>query len=173
MATGSNKMKKLLLILAIPLFCHAELIVIDDVGGESTYPYFESINPQDEISQQHYDSIQPPAELNTNFYFPISSSKMQPGNFKRRAMNIVGLQPFFIIGFDEYSINWLNQRKKYLSQMNNVVGLVVNVENEKQLEQLKQIIPNILLTALPGDDIADRLGVYTYPVLVTATGIEQ
>jgi integrating conjugative element protein (TIGR03765 family) len=53
------------------------------------------------------------------------------------------------------------------------VGLVVNVETSAGIKQLRQIAPALLLSPVPADDLADRLGLRHYPALVTSTGIEQ
>ena len=53
------------------------------------------------------------------------------------------------------------------------VGLVVNVETVQSLARLRALVPGVPLAPVSGDDLAERLGLRHYPVLVTATGIEQ
>ena len=53
------------------------------------------------------------------------------------------------------------------------VGLVVNVETVQGLARLRALVPGVPLAPVVGDDLAERLGLRHYPVLITATGIEQ
>ncbi|HFS0748524.1 TPA: PFL_4695 family integrating conjugative element protein, partial [Pseudomonas aeruginosa] len=53
------------------------------------------------------------------------------------------------------------------------VGLVVNVETVQGLARLRTLVPGVPLAPMSGDDLAERLGLRHYPVLITATGIEQ
>jgi len=53
------------------------------------------------------------------------------------------------------------------------VGLVVNVESLQALNRLRALIPDVPLSPVSGDDLAERLGLRHYPALITSTGIEQ
>ncbi|MBF3324750.1 integrating conjugative element protein, partial [Pseudomonas aeruginosa] len=53
------------------------------------------------------------------------------------------------------------------------VGLVVNVETVQGLARLRALVPGVALAPVAGDDLAERLALRHYPVLITATGIEQ
>ena len=53
------------------------------------------------------------------------------------------------------------------------IGLVVNVETVQGLARLRALVPGVPLAPVSGDDLAERLGLRHYPVLITATGIEQ
>jgi integrating conjugative element protein (TIGR03765 family) len=52
-------------------------------------------------------------------------------------------------------------------------GLVVNVDSSAELDELRRLAPGLTLSPVSADDLAQRLGVRHYPVLITATGIEQ
>ena len=41
------------------------------------------------------------------------------------------------------------------------------------LARLRALVPGVPLAPVAGDDLAERLGLRHYPVLITATGIEQ
>ena len=52
------------------------------------------------------------------------------------------------------------------------MGLVVNVATPEALVALRRLAPGLMLSPISGDDLAQRLGIRHYPVLITATGIE-
>ena len=49
----------------------------------------------------------------------------------------------------------------------------VNVESMAALTALRRLAPGLILSPASGDDLAQRLGLRHYPVLITATGVEQ
>ncbi|MNE90682.1 hypothetical protein D3C80_1882240 [compost metagenome] len=53
------------------------------------------------------------------------------------------------------------------------MGLVVNVESAAALAALRKLAPGLNLSPASGDDLAQRLGLRHYPVLIMSTGIEQ
>lgn len=53
------------------------------------------------------------------------------------------------------------------------MGLVVNVESMAALTALRRLAPGLTLSPVSGDDLAQRLGLRHYPVLITSTGVEQ
>ncbi|KJS66071.1 MAG: hypothetical protein JL55_37630, partial [Pseudomonas sp. BICA1-14] len=75
-------------------------------------------------------------------------------------------------GDDARSRAWLRQRHAALRELG-AVGLVVNVESTAALVDLRRLAPGLTLAPASGDDLAQRLGLHHYPVLITATGIEQ
>jgi len=50
---------------------------------------------------------------------------------------------------------------------------MVNVETVQALNRLRSLVPDVPLSPVSGDDLAERLGLRHYPALITATGIEQ
>ena len=90
----------------------------------------------------------------------------------RRVIEAPGLPPLFLVGDDERSRAWLRQRSPRLHELD-AVGLVVNITSVESLAALRALVPGLSLSPVAGDDLAERLGLHHYPVLITATGIEQ
>ena len=103
---------------------------------------------------------------------PVRSARLTPGTVARRVIEAPGLQPFFLVGDDAASHAWLRQNADALRERN-AWGLVVNVETSQALAQLRALAPGLNLSPVSADELAERLGLRHYPVLVTATGIEQ
>jgi integrating conjugative element protein (TIGR03765 family) len=103
---------------------------------------------------------------------PVRSELLTPGAVERRVIKAPALRPLFLVGDDSRSLDWLRRRADTLQELS-AVGLVVNVESIAGLERLRSMAPNVLLSPASGDDLAHRLGIRHYPVLITATGIEQ
>jgi integrating conjugative element protein (TIGR03765 family) len=103
---------------------------------------------------------------------PVRSLKLTPGTVARRTLEAPGLQPFFLIGNDPISRAWLRRHAASL-QARGAVGLVINVDTMAGLAQLRHIAPALRLSPTPADDLAGRLGLRHYPVLIASTGIEQ
>ena len=103
---------------------------------------------------------------------PVSSALLTPGRVERRSIQAPGLQALFLVGDDERSRTWLRQRVDSLQALG-AVGLVVNVNTAEGLARLRDLAPGLTLSPASGDDLAQRLDIRHYPVLITATGIEQ
>lgn len=167
------------LIAAAPLSAMqaAELlIVVDDHGGVSALPYYEALNLQPRTGAVQRPPIpipQLPSTMDGEAQMlPVRSAKLTPGNVTRRVIEAPGLQPLFLIGDDEVSHAWLRRHAVSLRERN-AAGLVVNVETKQRLERLRGLAPGLQLWPVSADDLAERLGLRHYPVLITATGIEQ
>jgi len=103
---------------------------------------------------------------------PVKSALLSPGSVERRPIQAPGLQPLFLVGDDELSRTWLRQHAASLLELN-AVGLVVNFDSAEGLARLRELAPGLTLSPVSGDDLAQRLELRHYPVLITATGIEQ
>lgn len=103
---------------------------------------------------------------------PVRSLSLSPGTIEPRTINARGLSPIFIIGDDPRSHAWLRHRAENLQSLR-AVGLVVNVDTVEGLAHLRQLAPGLSLSPVAADDLAQRLAIRHYPVLITATSIEQ
>ena len=163
----------LLPLLILPFTClqAQPLIVVEDYGGSPASPYYEAIGiVPDKPAQAH-----PPRRIATvdeSFALPIRSGRLSPGAVEPRQINAPGLMPFFLIGDDELSRQWLAERGDILRSLG-AFGLVVNVESMDGLQQLRTLAHGLTLSPASGDDLAGRLQLKHYPVLITSTSIEQ
>ncbi|PAU86032.1 integrating conjugative element protein [Pseudomonas sp. WN033] len=152
------------------------LVVVEDRGGTSALPYYEALNlqPRSSGATRLPVTISPvPVKPATEAdMLPVRSSKLTPGTVVRRVIEAPGLQPFFLVGDDDASHAWLHHHAASL-QERGAVGLVVNVETMAGLTGLRERAPGLLLAPVAADDLAGRLGIQHYPVLITRTGIEQ
>lgn len=114
----------------------------------------------------------PPMSYDEAALLPIRSPSLRPGPVEPRANNLPGITALFLIGDDPRSHAWLQQRLPELQRLG-AAGLVVSVESATALQALRNRAPGLSLTPVPGDDLAQRLGLNRYPVLITTTAIEQ
>lgn len=160
--------------LAIPLAAQGELIVVEDRGGVSALPYYQALNLLPESNDSPLVTL-PPIRITPYSeadMLPVKSEKLTPGPVTARVLSAPGLQPLFLIGDDPTSRQWLVQRGDALRELN-AVGLVVNVENAPALEQLRDLATGLQIAPTSGDQLGELLGLSHYPVLITATGLEQ
>lgn len=160
----------------LPMLAQADaLIVVDNRGGVSALPYYEALNlqPRAEVSAPRLEMPRPPAGVvNEASMLPVRSMRLSPGEVARRVIEAPGLPPFFLVGDDQRSRAWLQQRAPRLRELG-AVGLVVNISSAESLNALRALVPGLRLSPVAGDDLAERLGLRHYPVLITATGLEQ
>ena len=81
----------------------APLIVVEDRGGDSALPYYQSLNPQP-------DQATPPAPMPAlragnaadaeAAMLPVRSTQLSPGEVQRRVIRAPGLTALFLIGDD-------------------------------------------------------------------------
>ena len=167
-----------MLLAALPLVTNAAepLIVVEDRGGTSALPYYDALNLQPRGNSAARPPIPTPkipaTPADEAAMLPVRSAKLTPGTVSRRVIEAPGLRPFVVIGDDEASRAWLRHQAASLRQRG-AVGLVVNVETVQGLARLRALVPGVALAPVAGDDLAERLALRHYPVLITATGIEQ
>ncbi|RAT10567.1 MULTISPECIES: integrating conjugative element protein [Lonsdalea] len=157
-----------LLLIATVFQAGASPIVIADLGGESTAPLFSAIAPEPDTSA--FSSVLPvplPEAI-----FPVVSSRLQPGPVTPRRLSLPGMTPLFLIGDDPLSVQWLGKNKTKLTSLN-ATGLVISVASAERLRALREQVGDLTLLPTSGDDLAQRLQLSAYPVLITASGLSQ
>ncbi|WP_416777258.1 integrating conjugative element protein [Xenorhabdus budapestensis] len=161
-------MKRLSLLPIIGLLwmtpCHAELNVIADLGGKDASPFYESIN-----AQPHPFSPEVAGEA---AMLPVNTPELTPGKVVNRSLQLPGIGALFLIGDDADSRRWLSQHAARLAQLH-AVGLVVNVSEMAGLQSLRALAPDVLLSPASGSELARRLQLRHYPVLITETALSQ
>ncbi|MBV6540750.1 integrating conjugative element protein [Ursidibacter maritimus] len=149
----------------------AELKVIADLGGESAVRFYEPIQPvHSETAPKHPNAI--PSQVTEEQLLPVVSHKWSVGKVQAKSLNLPGALPMFLIGADETSRQWLSQHRDDLVKMN-AMGLVINVNTVDEMNILRNIVPELTLMPSPADTLAERLGIFHYPLLLTAEGISQ
>ncbi|TYG35647.1 integrating conjugative element protein [Lonepinella koalarum] len=160
-----------MLLSTICATSHAELTVIADLGGESAIHFYEGIQPEhDENAVPHPNAL--PAQITEADMLPVVSHLLSPGIVQPRALKLMGMQPIFLVGADPISAQWLTHNAIKLVNLN-ATGLVVNVKTLDELNQLRAIVPDLTLLPASADDLAERIHLSHYPVLMTATGLLQ
>jgi len=149
----------LLTCLALPNVCMASpLIVVEDRGGASAMPYYQDLVSEPSEQQATQQNI----GVRGTGAFPVRSTQLTPGEVQGRMINAPGLQPMFVLGDDELSRTWLLQRR-----------VVVNVANAERFAEVRRWAADLEMVPSPANDLAGRLGIRHYPLLITATTIQQ
>ncbi|EBA8598821.1 integrating conjugative element protein [Salmonella enterica] len=155
----------------------AALNVIADLGGESTAPLFDAINnenneftPPRSLNSTETSAYPAPADISD--MLPVSTPEMSAGKVVSRELNLTGMTPVFLVGDDALSREWLALRRDELKRRH-AIGLVVNVSDKAALAELQQLIPGVTLLPASASEIARRLQLSYYPVLITSTGLAQ
>ncbi|MEZ1436338.1 integrating conjugative element protein [Pseudomonas shirazica] len=144
----------------------AVLKVVEDRGGASALPYYQDIEPEPAHAPPVVTGVR------AGGAFPVLTPELSPGPVQGRVINAAGLQPMFIVGDDPMSQAWLKQKLPALQGLQ-AVGLAVNVGNAARLQEIRRWAPGLQVMPVPASDIAGRLGLQHYPVLITATTLQQ
>lgn len=164
-----NRLVYLVLLLGLTQSAQAiSLIVVEDRGGVSALPYYQDLAPEPS------DRLPPPPSIGIRDAgaFPVRSALLSPGQEQGRVINAPGLQPLFLVGDDKQSKAWLLQRREQLQQLN-AVGLVTNVASAERLAEVQRWAEGLQIAPVQADDLAQRLGIRHYPLLITATTLQQ
>lgn len=165
-------------LAALPINAGAHhLTVVKDLGGASALPYYRALHL---VSDPDLRAPVPPAltprEPQAHYqeenFLPVRSALLTPGSVHARVIAAPGLTPLCLVGDDRESRAWLKERLATLQALH-AVGLVVEVASYADLAALRRLAPGVRLVPASGNDIARRLGIHHYPVLITSTGIEQ
>lgn len=168
------KMMILMLSVAGSTAGYAALTVVGDLGGEPTDAYFDAVNAQpSEFSPPESLDIQSaPAQVTVASALPVHTPELTPGAVMARTLNLPGMPPIFIIGDDPLSIQWLAQRGAELKRLN-ATGFVVNVRSQERLKDLQSQLPANEMVPVSGSDLARRLQLTHYPLIITEKGLAQ
>ncbi|HDS0918373.1 TPA: integrating conjugative element protein [Pseudomonas putida] len=114
----------------------------------------------------------PPAPTTLNWVLPVRSAHLSPGAVPPRALSLPGITPLFLVGQDTTSLEWLSRHAQALQDLG-ANGLAVEVDDVQALRRIQTAAPALNIWPVSGDDIAKRLELEHYPVLITPTGLEQ
>lgn len=116
--------------------------------------------------------VERPDPRTLNWVLPVHSTRLTPGEVPRRALDLPGMVPLFLVGADAASLAWLAQHASALKQLG-ANGLAVEVADAAALQRIQAVAPGLTIWPVSGDDIAERLELKHYPVLITSTGLKQ
>jgi len=81
-------------------------------------------------------------------------------------------RPFFLIGSDAVSLQWLAYHRDTLRSLG-AVGMLVQADTEADVRRVAEVAQGLSITLGSGSDLAAALGIDRYPVLITPDGIRQ
>lgn len=168
----------------LPVATNAELIVIYDSGDtQPIAPYLKSLQPAKKNTPKALAPLPQPPYLgpaDIKNLLPLRSPGMTPGVLPIEVNARSGLallakgnpRPFFLIGADARSQQWLFLHRARLIEIG-AVGMLVQAETQDDVQRMADLAQGLSITLGSASDIADALGIRHYPVLITAKGIEQ
>ena len=166
-------------------FALAELAVIYDSGH--TQPLAPLLDPLLANERASADPAQPrepnlsshsmlgPAAISN--LLPVRSPELTVGDSAERPLNPARLalgnpRPFFLIGSDARSLQWLATHRDMLKTLG-AVGMLVQADTEADVRRVAEAGRGLAITLGAGSDLAAALGIHHYPVLITRDGILQ
>ena len=98
------------------------LIVVDDKGGTSAQPYYQTLKLPQRTAKQSPIVIPktPTKPFSEADMLPVRSTRLSPGVVQRRSLEAPGLMPFFLVGDDDLSRAWLREQEPTLRKLNAV-----------------------------------------------------
>jgi integrating conjugative element protein (TIGR03765 family) len=157
----------------------AELTVIYDSGTSQTLaPFLEVFGetPAPAASNRPPEPTDQIGAADLSRLLPIRSPGLTPGPVTPRPLRLpngAALQrPFFLIGADKRSREWLARHRDRLQAIG-AVGMLVQAESETDLETIAGIAAGLPILPASATDIARSLGLEHIPVLISRRGIEQ
>lgn len=166
-------------VALIPVPAWSEVTVIYDSGSTRPLaPYLEIIdrtepatNPLTGARNRGLNSSGLGA-ADVQALLPIRSPGLSPGPVQARAHNKPFSRPFFLIGSDDRSRQWLVQYRERLKQIG-AVGMLVQAETLEDLQVTASLAGGLPILPASAADIAAALDISHYPVLITPQGVEQ
>ncbi len=113
-----------------------------------------------------------PEPITLNWVLPVRSARLSPGAVQPRALRLPGMTPLFLVGQDTASLEWLSRHAQALQDLG-ANGLAVEVDDAQALRRIQTAAPGLNIWPVSGDDIAERLELDHYPLLITTTGLQQ
>ena len=167
--------KGMFAVLALyPVIAGADLTVIYDSGDtQPIAPFLEAFKAGDAFPQ-HSPVIKKPqlGAADPESLLPIQSPGLTLGPVQARAHDRPFSRPFFLIGSDARSRQWLQDHRERLKEIG-AVGMLVQAETLEDLRVIAELADGLSILPASGNDIAHALGISHYPVLISTHNIEQ
>jgi len=160
--------------LWVPVMAQAELAVIYDSGHtQPIAPFLEVFDagnaspPQSPVPVKSQLGADDPQA-----WLPIESPGLTPGPVRTRSHDQPFARPFFLVGSDTRSRQWLQDHRDQLKAIG-AVGMLVQAETLEDLRTIAELADGLSILPASASDIAKALGISHYPVLISAHAIEQ
>ena len=158
----------------IPTLAGAALTVIYDSGDTWPIAPFLDAFESKETTPPQRRAIQSPqlgvADLES--LLPLRSPGLTPGPVQPRSHDRPFLRPFFLIGSDALSRQWLQEHRDRLKEIG-AVGMLVQADTLDDLRTIAGLAAGLSIQPASASDIAKALGISHYPILISSHGIEQ
>ena len=146
---------------------HAEPIVIKDYGGTRASGVPGKADLDAFVREQK--TKRPNVRFNP---YPVRSAITAGELDGPIAHKLPVVQPFFILGDDDFSVSWAQKNKQYLLH-SGAQGYATNLATEAAFKRLKAELAPLPLAPMTVDEIAQILHIPHYPVLITAQKADQ
>jgi integrating conjugative element protein (TIGR03765 family) len=103
-------------------------------------------------------------------FLPVKTHSLTVGSFEAEMRPTGVSQPFFLVGCDPLSIEWLQMNRARLIELR-AFGLVIDAPDVESYRRLESVAEGLILRPVAGDLIAEHLHLRHYPALITADGI--
>jgi len=157
-----------------PSLAAAGLTVIYDSGDTRPLAPYLEVFETNGAEPARAPLPKPPAlgAADLNHLLPIRSPGLTPGMVERRTKSRPFTRPFFLIGSDPLSRDWLATHRDRLAEIG-AVGMLVQADTVDDLRAIAELVNGLPILPAPASDIARALGLSHYPVLITRIGLEQ
>lgn len=161
-------------MLVVPSLTFGALTVIYDSGDTRPLaPYLEVFDAEETRPASSVSKKTPElGAANLERLLPIQSPGLTPGPVARQTLRRPFARPFFLIGSDPLSREWLVTHRERLAEIG-AVGMLVEAANLDDLRVTAALANGLPILPASASDIAEALDLSHYPVLITRDGIEQ
>ena len=163
----------LLGVWLFPTLVAAELTVIHDSGvTRPLAPLLEALGASEPDGRRADASPPNLGAANIEQLLPIRSPGLKPDKVEPRSIEYRFARPFFLIGADSISREWLATHRNELLQIG-AVGMLVQAETVEDLRLVAELANGLPILPASATDIAAALRLSHYPVLISSKGIAQ
>lgn len=164
---------QIFVVLFVPPLVHSELTVLYDTGNTRPLaPLLEVLAAEQPSDLPTGPELPNLGAADLERLLPIQSPGLTPGRAEPRSVEQRFARPFFLIGADSLSRQWLKARRAELRRIG-AVGMLVQAETVDDLRLIAELADGLPILPAPASDIATALGLSHYPVLISNQGIEQ
>lgn len=160
-----------LALIAVPVWSGVT-VIYDSGDTRSLAPYLEILERTEPATDDSLINTPRQGAADVQALLPIRSPGLIPGPVRARAHHRRFARPFFLIGSDPASRQWLVQHRDRLKTIG-AVGMLVQAETRADLQAIANLSGGLPIMPASAVDIATALNLTHYPVLITAQGIEQ